>query len=109
MKTEQTDTTSKHEFPCGECGAALEFKPGTVSLACPYCGQEQKIQDDESATIEEYSLEETLTGKKTVPLRALAENGKERRCRGCGAVTNRHRAVDSLPVLRFSGGSGGGK
>ena len=58
-----------------------------MGLVCPYCGREQKIEDDKSATIEEYSLEEALAGKKSVPLRALAENGKELRCRGCGAVT----------------------
>jgi Zn finger protein HypA/HybF involved in hydrogenase expression len=66
---------------------SLEFKPGTLSLVCPYCGRTQKIQRDEPATIEEYSFEKALAGKKTVPFRALADNGKELRCSGCGAVT----------------------
>ena len=87
MKIEQTDTTSKHEFPCSGCGAELEFKPGTESLVCPYCGYQQKIQDGDSDNIEEHSLEEALAGRDTVPLRALADSGKEIRCRGCGAVT----------------------
>ena len=99
MKTEQTDTAAKHEFPCGGCGAALEFKPGTMGLVCPYCGRDQKIEDEESVTIEEYSLEEALAGKKTVPLRALAENGKELRCRTLRSSHHRHRAIDTLPVL----------
>ncbi len=87
MKSEQTDTASKHEFPCGGCGAALEFKPGTLSLVCPYCGGKQKIEVGEPVAIEEYFLEEALAGRDAVPLRAFADNAKELRCSGCGAVT----------------------
>ena len=86
MKTQSTDTTSKHEFPCGGCGAALEFKPGTSSLVCPYCGREQKIEDA-STVIEEYSFEEALAGKKVLPVRALLDDATELRCQSCGAVT----------------------
>jgi predicted RNA-binding Zn-ribbon protein involved in translation (DUF1610 family) len=37
------DTTSpvaslQHQFPCKQCGANLQFAPGTDSLKCPYCG-----------------------------------------------------------------------
>lgn len=31
-------------FPCGSCGAGLEFSPGASALKCPYCGQEQKLE-----------------------------------------------------------------
>lgn len=30
-------------FPCKNCGADLEFKPGTNSLKCPYCSAENEI------------------------------------------------------------------
>jgi predicted RNA-binding Zn-ribbon protein involved in translation (DUF1610 family) len=30
-------------FPCGQCGARLEFTPGTTSLTCPYCGRANPI------------------------------------------------------------------
>lgn len=30
-------------FPCAQCGAQLEFAPGTTSLKCPYCGFVQAL------------------------------------------------------------------
>lgn len=30
-------------YPCGGCGARLEFAPGTTVLQCPYCGFRQEI------------------------------------------------------------------
>ncbi|MFD9738895.1 hypothetical protein [Umezawaea sp. NPDC059074] len=30
-------------YPCGGCGARLEFAPGTTALRCPYCGYQQEI------------------------------------------------------------------
>ncbi|WP_020661626.1 hypothetical protein [Amycolatopsis benzoatilytica] len=30
-------------YPCGGCGARLEFAPGSTSLQCPYCGYRQEI------------------------------------------------------------------
>ncbi|WP_285899857.1 hypothetical protein [Frankia sp. R82] len=30
-------------YPCGGCGARLEFAPGESSLRCPYCGFRQQI------------------------------------------------------------------
>jgi DNA-directed RNA polymerase subunit RPC12/RpoP len=31
------------QFPCAQCGAKVEFAPGTDSLHCPYCGHETSI------------------------------------------------------------------
>jgi DNA-directed RNA polymerase subunit RPC12/RpoP len=31
------------QFKCKQCGARLEFAPGTDSLACPYCGTQNEI------------------------------------------------------------------
>jgi len=30
-------------YPCGGCGARLEFAPGSTSMQCPYCGFRQEI------------------------------------------------------------------
>jgi DNA-directed RNA polymerase subunit RPC12/RpoP len=30
-------------FPCGGCGARLEFAPGSTGMQCPYCGFRQEI------------------------------------------------------------------
>ena len=31
------------QFPCTQCGAKVEFAPGTDSLECPYCGHQTAI------------------------------------------------------------------
>jgi predicted RNA-binding Zn-ribbon protein involved in translation (DUF1610 family) len=36
-------------FPCGQCGARLEFEPGTASLTCPYCGHHNPIATSPAA------------------------------------------------------------
>ncbi len=38
------DTDSASQYPCNECGATLEFKPGEDSLSCPYCGKKNEIK-----------------------------------------------------------------
>lgn len=38
-----TPATQEARFPCGQCGAKLEYNPGAASLKCPYCGHEQEI------------------------------------------------------------------
>jgi predicted RNA-binding Zn-ribbon protein involved in translation (DUF1610 family) len=37
-------STSVRDRPCSECGAKLEFAPGTSALKCPYCGKENSIE-----------------------------------------------------------------
>lgn len=32
------------KFPCVSCGAGLEFSPATAVLKCPYCGQENRLE-----------------------------------------------------------------
>lgn len=34
-------------FPCRQCGATLEFSPGTERLVCPYCRAENEIAAEE--------------------------------------------------------------
>ena len=40
---EMTATATQHQFPCKNCGANLQFAPGTTSLVCPYCGTTNEI------------------------------------------------------------------
>ncbi|MCU1683227.1 MAG: hypothetical protein JWQ81_3966 [Amycolatopsis sp.] len=35
--------TEAHTYPCGGCGARVQFAPGTNVLRCPYCGFQQQI------------------------------------------------------------------
>src|SRR5580658_2809089 len=43
MTTANPPLSPQQQFPCAQCGANLQFEPGTDSLKCPYCGKEQKI------------------------------------------------------------------
>ncbi len=36
-----------NQYPCKQCGAKLDFAPGTSSLKCPYCGFENPIEKSE--------------------------------------------------------------
>ena len=40
---EPKSTDLQRHFPCKQCGANLQFAPGTDALKCPYCGAENKI------------------------------------------------------------------
>ncbi len=57
---EKTHTISD-ELACSGCGSLLKFKPGTISLACEYCGANNEIASPEVAgKVEEQSLEDFL-------------------------------------------------
>jgi DNA-directed RNA polymerase subunit RPC12/RpoP len=43
MSTAAPNAAAQNQFPCKQCGASLEFAPGTDSLKCPYCGADQRI------------------------------------------------------------------
>lgn len=51
--------TDAVKFDCSGCGADLVFEPGTSSLTCPYCGQENTIQRS-AEVVEELDFEEFL-------------------------------------------------
>ncbi|MGR9044158.1 MAG: primosomal protein N' (replication factor Y) - superfamily II helicase [Gammaproteobacteria bacterium] len=46
-------------FPCTQCGAILQYAPGTTKLVCGYCGFENPIEPRIGA-IQEYDLKEAL-------------------------------------------------
>ena len=45
MQGDETEdpTAHKRNFPCEQCGSALEYKPGSETLHCPHCGHTQVI------------------------------------------------------------------
>ena len=51
--------TAETQFPCGQCGAKLEFQPGAETLKCHYCGFENAIRKSE-AEVEELDFEAFL-------------------------------------------------
>jgi hypothetical protein len=79
--------TEHHGFPCAQCGAKLEFKPGADAMACPYCGHQQSIGDDrEQAPIVEYDLQAALAQARRQPVTTMAAGAHELQCNGCGAT-----------------------
>jgi len=92
--------------PCSKCGADLEFKPGTSSLSCPYCGTANEIEKKEKTVIEEKDFEKALAALKedegsrdtmeTITVKCgtcgaqttLAENQTAGECAFCGSTMN---------------------
>jgi len=69
-------------FPCKNCGAELEFKPGADALTCPYCGHETPVEQAEEATVEELDFHEHLA---QVSEQAESEERTTLHCEACGA------------------------
>jgi predicted RNA-binding Zn-ribbon protein involved in translation (DUF1610 family) len=74
----------ERKFPCGKCGARLDFDPSARSLKCPYCGHVEEIRP-ENDQVQERDYEvylHKLVGKKV----RLEGRSSQVRCTGCGAV-----------------------
>ncbi|MEU8507659.1 hypothetical protein AB0C40_23665 [Streptomyces brevispora] len=84
QNTTATGATSR-SYPCGACGATVEFAPGADALRCPYCGHEQRVAAV-PRQIREHSLDElaTLPAK---PRGSTPEGVRTYLCPGCGAHT----------------------
>src|SRR5262245_13226076 len=50
---------AERKFPCGKCGARLDFDPKQRALKCPYCGHVEEIKPDK-AGVQERDYEEYL-------------------------------------------------
>jgi Zn finger protein HypA/HybF involved in hydrogenase expression len=74
---------SQTQYPCANCGANVEFAPGTTVLKCPYCGAETPIERT-GREIREHSYAE-FAGLPRKPVATLAPHVFT--CQGCGAVT----------------------
>src|SRR6266851_8881552 len=65
------------KFPCGKCGAKLDFDPSSRALQCPYCGYTQVIEPS-SKDVEEHDLEAQL--RQGVSGGVLAGRSSQVRC-----------------------------
>jgi LSD1 subclass zinc finger protein len=70
------------QFPCSNCGAMLEFDPGTTSLKCVYCGVVNEITADSKVAVEELDLVAHLNDLRD---NADVTEALLVRCDGCGA------------------------
>jgi len=84
--------TGPKRFPCGSCGADLEFKPGSDALKCPYCGHENAIPKS-AEQIEELDFRAYLAKL------ANSEQTEEQtslKCDACGAEIDKPPDVEAL-------------
>jgi DNA-directed RNA polymerase subunit RPC12/RpoP len=68
------------EFPCRQCGAKVEFAPGTSTLECPYCGARTEIEPE--GTVEETDFASMLARLES---EAETEDVAAVQCAACGA------------------------
>ncbi|MFO7561190.1 MAG: hypothetical protein R6X02_01000 [Enhygromyxa sp.] len=93
MNDLQAQVGTHQEFPCQQCGAKLHFAPGSSHLECPYCGATQAIAAPAAGpaagpgAVVERSFEEALRAMRQQPVSAIAQDGHEIECNGCGAIT----------------------
>lgn len=81
--SELSVSAAQHEFPCGNCGATVAFKPGTRLLECPYCTHSTPIPQTET-DVEETDFRAALAAQRG------AQGTDEVRvadCTACGART----------------------
>jgi len=81
---------SQTQYPCANCGANVEFAPGTTVLKCPYCGAETPLAPT-GQQIREHSYAQ-LAGLPRKPIATLAPHVFT--CKGCGAVTESDKISD---------------
>jgi Zn finger protein HypA/HybF involved in hydrogenase expression len=71
------------QYPCANCGARVEYAPGTTTLKCPYCGFTQAI-----AATDAVVTEHDYAGWAALPVKPRARLGQYVvQCRQCGAQT----------------------
>jgi len=81
---------SQTQYPCANCGANVEFAPGTTVLKCPYCGAETQLAPT-GRQIQEHSYAQ-FAGLPRKPIATLAPHVFT--CKGCGAVTESDKISD---------------
>jgi DNA-directed RNA polymerase subunit RPC12/RpoP len=71
-------------YPCGQCGARLEYSPGTTTLQCPYCGFRQAVVAGLDDVVEEHDYAQWAG----MPVKPRARAGAHvLQCPKCGART----------------------
>lgn len=84
-KGEEIDAGRGRIFPCGQCGADMEFHIGDQRLKCPFCGAVKEIELAADAKVEEQDFQKALA--KLAELRARPEEERQEhlevRCESC--------------------------
>ncbi len=89
--TWQAAPSASHSYPCAQCGARLEFAPGTNALRCPYCGHLQQLTET-GRQVSEHSYE-AFAQLPRKPVASLAAHVFA--CQKCGARTESDALADA--------------
>lgn len=85
-------TEATRTYPCRACGGELEFDIGDQMLACPHCGSQQELtdEDEDEDVVEEQDLRQAMAALRSGAVGRsqvqLAEE-KEIVCQNCGGHT----------------------
>src|SRR5512144_3260121 len=81
--TSATSSPTQRQFACRQCGASLQFAPGTSTLVCPYCGTA-----NDTPQSGEHIAELDLRGSLSAEAAAQATHEVLTvKCGSCGAET----------------------
>ncbi|MDH3280334.1 MAG: hydrogenase maturation nickel metallochaperone HypA [Gammaproteobacteria bacterium] len=82
---ERAKPDTRHQFPCANCGALLNFRPGTEVLECPYCQHRTPIPRSD-VEIREWDFQSALQRLAEARRAQPEEETIEAvRCDACGA------------------------
>jgi len=77
-------------FPCGKCGAKVEFDPRSRSLKCPYCGHDTVISEpargEKARAVVEHEFDVYVRKLEEVSTGEISGRSSQVKCTGCGAV-----------------------
>ena len=76
-------SAAQRQFPCKQCGATLQFAPGTLALKCPYCGTENEIPQSGARVVEhDFSAQLRELERSADQIEQITVH-----CNNCGAET----------------------
>lgn len=79
-------------FPCEECGARVEFQPGTTVLACSFCGHENAIPESDADVVElDYEAHLALSATEEA-----TDDFTSVKCHACAAEVDKPANVTAL-------------
>ena len=83
MTEQATAAQGSHSYPCGGCGARVEYAAGTSVLRCPYCGYEEQVAAP-AREVQEHAYDQLAA----LPRKPVASVGAHVYvCQKCGAHT----------------------
>lgn len=86
MSASAPQAAGSRQFPCKNCGANLDYAPGSTSLKCQYCGTENEIAV-EAKPIVEHSIQELELVASTQQT-GFGVQTRSFKCKACSATVD---------------------